>query len=151
MCQTSGARKVGDIGHDLHLRPIANGVGNQLIHREADCVWEHLFYCQLCVGCDTYSLEAFSTLRFGVLPHPSSTFHQLKPPIPLSWIQRAASDRGVFLPVDRDRPSQATVELSGSYHLFVNRDPDVVHSSSDREKNLNRRSIPLLVVTVNSL
>ena len=99
---------------------------NQLIYREANRAWERLFYCQIYAGCDTYSLEAFSALRFGGLPHPSSTFLQLKPLIPLSWIQRAALDRGVFISVDRDRLSHATIDLSGSYHLFVNRDPDVV-------------------------
>ena len=49
-------------------------LGDQLTCREADHAWERLFYCHICAGCDTYSLEAFSTLRFRGLSHSSSMF-----------------------------------------------------------------------------
>ena len=58
-------------------------------------------------------------------------------------------DSGVLLLVDRDRPFYASVDLCGCYHLFMNQDPDVVHTSSDCENNLDHRSISFFVVTVN--
>ena len=55
------------------------------------------------------------------------------------------------LRIDRERPFRAIIDLSGSYHLFVNRDPDVVRASSDRKKSHNRRYTSALIVTVDSL
>ena len=66
----------------------------------------------------------------------TSTIHVSLLLLPISpfLIQREALHHGVFLPVDRDRPLHATIDLSGSYHLFVNRDPDVFHAHLDHEK-----------------
>ena len=81
-----------------------------------------------------------STIHVSLLLLPSSPF----------LIQWEALHRGVFLLVNQDRPLHATIDLSGSYHLFVNRDHDVVCDSSNHEKNLDRRSIPFFVVTIDS-
>ena len=49
-------------------------LGNQLIYEEANHVCERPLYYQIFLGCDTYSLETLSTLRFVCLSHRLSMF-----------------------------------------------------------------------------
>ena len=126
-----------------------NGIwGNQPIYWEADYAYERPLHCQLFTRCETCILEASSALQFGEPFTSIVHVSLLLPPISLSRILRVASNRGMLLPVDRDRPFRATVDLSGSYHLFVNWDPDVGHASLDREINHDHKSIYALVVTI---
>ena len=82
----------------------------------------------------------------------TSTIHVSLLMLPISpfLIQRVALDHGMFLPINQDRPLHAIVNPSGSYHLFVNRDYDIVWAIPDHEKNLDRRSIPFFVMTIDS-